>query len=256
MSGENEAKTLDYGVFLADLEAKRAALVQAIASIRSLMASGALAVSGAEMAPASNGGPLVSAYGGEIPVGAFLGKSIPDAAKLCLQIVRRKMTTREIADGLRKGGIESTGKTSFNGIVHSVLTRASKSNSGIVKFDRSHWGLVDWLPPGMRTTQGKADVRRTRKARSKRTKSATSTALSVAESTAKLEGTDDGHHPGKLSERAVGFLKAHPNEEFTAKQLSERFGIHHKVISMTLARPVKNGLIRMSAPGTYTAASH
>jgi len=251
MSSEHEIKALDYGIFLADLEAKRSALDQVIASIRSLMASGALGGASGELIPTMNGGVSLAAYGGDIPVGAFLGKSIPDAAKLCLQIVKKKLTTREIAEGLRKGGIESTGKTSFNAIVHSVLTRASKAGSGIVKFDRSHWGLADWLPPGVRTTQGKPEVRRSRRGRAKRPKTESPAALPVPKPS-RPGSITDSHRPARLWERAVAFLKEHSDKEFTAEQLGEKFGIHAKVISMTLARPVKKNLIRMSAPGTYT----
>ncbi len=250
---ENENKIFDYGAVLADLQAKRAALDQAIISLQAAAASGALIAGPGEAASALNGLASLGTYGGDVPVGAFLGKSIPDAAKLCLQIVRRKMTTREIADALKKGGIDSTAKTSFSAIVHSVLTRASKSDVGIVKFDRSHWGLAEWMPRGLRTGQGKVGAARRRKPKS--TKSGVSSERKpVADAMAKLDAEGSGHHPGKLSERAVEFLKAHPSEEFTAKQLSEQFGIHSKVISMTLAKPVKDGKIMMSAPSTYTAA--
>ena len=254
MSNENDSKGLDYSVFLADLEAKRAALDQAIASIRSLMASGSLAVGGFESSPSLNGGTPFAVYGssGEVPVGAFLGKSIPDAAKLCLQIVKRKMTTKEIAESLQKGGIETQGKSSFNAIVHSVLTRLFKTNKGIVKFEGSRWGLAEWLHPGLRSAQDKGERHRPKKHRTKRERSNTNRKRVPIEVT-KPEGVGIGHHPGKLWERTVEYIKAHPNDQFTAQQLSEKFGIHSKVISMTLGKPVKQGLISMTTPGTYTA---
>jgi hypothetical protein len=257
MSGENEAKSLDYGVFLADLESKRAALDQAIASIRSLMAAGALAVGSLESLPSLNGGPPTNVYSGtgEVPVGAFLGKSIPDAAKLCLQIVKRKMTTKEIAESLQRGGIETKGKSSFNAIVHSVLTRLSKTGKGIVKFEGSRWGLVEWLHPGLRSTQGKTEVRRPRKAKTKRQRPAHAPHSKARPAViGKAVEGDDGHHPGKLWQRAVDLINKNPTEKFTAQQLSEKFGIHNRVISMTLAKPVREGLIKMPAPKTYTSA--
>src|SRR5580704_9041499 len=124
MATDNDKKMLDYGAFLADLEAKRAVLEQAIASIRAVMASGALAVSMGDSMPPMADSVSLGLHGGDVPVGAFLGKSIPEAAKLCLQIVKRKLTSREIADSLLKGGIETTAKTSsFPSIVHSILAR-------------------------------------------------------------------------------------------------------------------------------------
>lgn len=255
MSNENEAKPLDYGMFLADLEARRTALDQAIASIRSLIASGALAGGSQESLLSLNGGPPITIYGstGEIPVGAFLGKSIPDAARLCLQIVKRKMTTKEIADSLQRGGIETQGKSRFNNIVHSVLTRLFKTNKGIVKFEGSRWGLAEWVHPGLHSAQEKSKRHRRKRVKTKRQGEKTDS-NTVAAPAMELGDADNGHHPGKLWERAVQFLKAHPDKEFTAMQLSEKLGVDNRVISMTLARPVKEGKIKMSASGTYTAA--
>ena len=123
--------SLDYGAVLADLQAKRAALDQAITSLQAAAASGALtAAVGDSMVMADS--VAVGLHGGEVPVGAFLGKSIPEAARLCLQIVKRKMTSREISDALKKGGIETTA-SNFPSLVHSILTRASsKSPSEIL----------------------------------------------------------------------------------------------------------------------------
>src|ERR1700722_6017337 len=120
MASDNELKTLDYGVFLADLEAKRTVLDQAIASVKAVMASGAMGISVGDVLPVISDSASIRLHGGEIPVGAFLGKSIPEAAKLCLQITKKKLTTREIAESLQRGGIETKAKTSFAAIVHAV----------------------------------------------------------------------------------------------------------------------------------------
>src|SRR3984957_13537813 len=133
----------DYTAIIADLEAKKAALEATLTGLRAAQAVGALGQPG----DAPSGGITAlpfGANGGEVPVGAFLGRSIPEAARLCLQIVKRKMTTREIAEALKKGGIESTARN-FPGQVHSILIRASKpSDSPIMKLDRSFWGLAEW----------------------------------------------------------------------------------------------------------------
>ena len=91
---------LDYSVVLADMEAKRAALDAAIASIKMYLVG--------QPGSTSSASSSTSIPTGEIPAGAFLGKSIPDAATLYLKIMKRKATTREIADGLKRGGMEST----------------------------------------------------------------------------------------------------------------------------------------------------
>src|SRR5579864_1861905 len=105
------AETIDYAAFLADLEAKKASLEQAIIAVRSAIAMGAAGQPGDVSGISSTSSPSVSSlHNGEVPAGAFLGKSIPDAAKLYLEIVKKKQTSKEIADGLKRGGIESASK--------------------------------------------------------------------------------------------------------------------------------------------------
>lgn len=156
MSGEK----LDYSVVLADMEAKRAALDAAITHMRIFLA-GQVAENG------SNGTSSVSSIPtGEVPAGAFLGKSIPEAAKLYLQIMKRKATSKDIGDALRRGGMEST-SNNFNGIVHAVLDRYRKSGGDIVKLDRSMWGLAEWYPTGVRATVSEKPKKRKAKAKIK-----------------------------------------------------------------------------------------
>jgi hypothetical protein len=170
MPAEIENK-LDYAAFLADLEAKKAVLERAIASVRAVMNGGALAVSVGDSMSMTDGLSVSVMPAGEVPRGAFLGKSIPEAAKLYLAIVKSKQTSRDIAEALLKGGIESRSKT-FSTQVHSILDRASKGGSGIVKLDKSHWGLVDWYPAGVRAglSQEKRGKRRVSKRMPKREK--------------------------------------------------------------------------------------
>lgn len=246
---ENENK-VDYAALLADLEAKRNVLDTAISSLRAAIAAGAVGQPGEGSLSFSVPSVSGSIHGGEVPAGAFLGKSLPEAAKLYLSIVKKKQTTREIADALLKGGMETT-STKFENIVHAGLNRAKKAVGDLVRVGNA-WALAEWYPKGIRTAAAQ-EKRKNRKSKPKRLKAATTAPPTQVESP-KLAIAGNGHHPTKLSERAVDFIKSHPDEEFTAKQLSERFGIHSKVISMTLARPVKEGLIRMSAPATYTAA--
>jgi hypothetical protein len=140
------SEQLDYAMVLADMEAKRAALDAAIANLRIFLSGAGAGL--ASSVPASSGAPIPN---GEIPAGVFLGKSIPEAASLYLQIMKRKATSREIADALKKGGMEST-SSNFQGIVHAVLDRYRKAGGEIVKLDRSTWGLASWYPSGVRAT--------------------------------------------------------------------------------------------------------
>jgi hypothetical protein len=246
MAAENES-AIDYGAILSDLEAKKTAIETAIAGLRAMMG---MMGSSEGMSYVKSEAALVnsSIHGGEIPAGAFLGKSIPESAKLYLSIAKSKKTTREIADALRKGGME-TSSTNFENIVHAGLTRTMKSAGAFLRVGKS-WALPEWYPAGVRSAAVN-EKRKPRKAKRRNTERRDS-AMQILPAKAE-QVMAEGHHPAKLWERAVAFLKEHPNQEFTSLQLSEKFGIHAKVISMTLARPVKDGLIKMSAPGTYSA---
>ncbi len=246
---------MDYAAILADLEGKRAALDAAIASFRAALAFGALGPA-SDIPPAVNGalpslGPSIS--GGEVPAGAFLGKSIPDAAKLYLEIVKKKQTSKEIADALQKGGMETNSKN-FQQMVHSVLDRARKNeNSGIVKLDRSHWGLTTWYPASLRSAgkyQGRgAGRKKSRKGKLAGEAAAKSTALAPIW---KPPAPSVSQAKGKAHERAVDYLQTQPNAEHSLESVGHHLGMGIKGARLILGKLVKAGKVRMSAPGMYT----
>jgi hypothetical protein len=142
------AEDMDLGAVIATLEAKRAALDAAIASLRALVSSG---VSGADGSIATTNVSFSASGAGEVPDGAFHGKSMPAAIRLYLEMVRTKKTAREISDGLKKGGLESTSKF-FDKIVYSTLDRLRKVGE-VVKIGNA-WGLPAWFPALMRAGAG------------------------------------------------------------------------------------------------------
>lgn len=121
---DDKLPVIDYGAILADLEAKKAALESLIASVRIAAASGLFAVgdipsNGFHLPQGGSGSPIKS---DDIPAGAFHGKSIPEATKAYLSMVKKKQTTKEIADALHRGGMEST-SDKFETIVYTALRR-------------------------------------------------------------------------------------------------------------------------------------
>ena len=234
---------LDYTAILADLEAKKAALEATIASIRSALSLGTLGQSG-DVPPSLNG-TVINTYGSpitgtEVPAGAFLGKSIPDAAKLYLAIVKKKQTSREIAEALKRGGMESTSKNFF-GNVHSILDRARKQNTGIVKLDRSHWGLAEWYPAGLRST-GLPDKRIGRKKWKNKNKASSGP---VAESRGPRT---------KANELAIEILESKKTGECSLEDMALHLGMGVKGARLILGKMVKAGKLQMSAPGMYKIA--
>ena len=248
MTANNEKTTLDYRAFLADLEAKKAVLDQAIASVRAVIASGAQAISVGDSLPLMTDSAAIGVHGGEVPVGAFLGKSIPDAAKLCLQIVKRKMTTREVADALLKGGIETTSKK-FSTILHTILTRATRAGNGIVKLDK-HWGLSDWYPAGLRSG---AQTQEKRKAPSKKRRKNREERASKPESKTQVPATvQTGTKP---KDRIVQVLRNQPGMELSLEELAKYLGMHVRVTGMVLGKMIKQNHVQKTTTGKYRLAA-
>jgi hypothetical protein len=242
MAAGNDQKTLDYGAFLADLEAKKTALEHAIASLRALMAGGALSGQSGATVPLSD---LLTAgiHGGDVPVGAFLGKSIPEATKLCLQITKKKLTTREITDALLKGGIETTAKTSFPSIVHSVLMRAARSGSSIVKLDRSHWGLAEWYPASLRTSIPAGRVKS-----KKRQKVNHKPKAARPESPTSKQTEESGTIPEKIWETL-----REPGVALSAQEIAAKVGTRSNVAAMLLGKLIRMKWAEKMANGKYRA---
>jgi hypothetical protein len=145
------SEKFDFGEVLAALEAKRAALDTLIASFRAAISIGALGQTGdVEIAvptgsiSLSGATPTVAV---ELPQGALLGMSIPNAIKLLLSAARRKMTTREITTGLKEGGVESTSKF-FENTVTTALHRL-KAVGEVLKFNDG-WALAELYPESLR----------------------------------------------------------------------------------------------------------
>jgi hypothetical protein len=152
------AESIDYTPTIADLERKKAEIERTIAHLRQLMAMGGLTQSGEGGAVPST---VSSFMGGEVPTGAFLGKSIIEATKLYLEIVKKKQTAKEIMDGLLRGGMESSRPKSFLKTVHSALTRARQApNPPFVKVGMQ-WGLTSWFPKGI--SNGSAPKKKVKK---------------------------------------------------------------------------------------------
>ena len=126
-----------YEAVLADLKAKRAQLDQAIAAIEAIRAGGS----------ASGGG--VTAIGRVDPPtdgpGAFLGLTIPEAAKKLLASKRQPLRNPDIAAAFKVGGLVLNSADPVN-TIGSVLTRRANDIGDIVKIGRGTWGLKEWYP--------------------------------------------------------------------------------------------------------------
>ncbi len=131
----NEVNTgVDYTFVLADLKARRDALDKAIAAIEQITGQ-----SVAGSVPQS--GSVLE----EIRDDSFFGMSIPEATKKLLSLKKRAISTQEIAELLKQGGMTHTSEN-FANTVGSVLNRVHKNDGGIVNISRGKWGLAEWYP--------------------------------------------------------------------------------------------------------------
>lgn len=133
-----ESQGIDpYEAVLADLRAKRDQIEQAIQTIENLR-NGLGMTSGPAPGVASQN---VAADG----PGAFLGMTIPEAAKALLASRRRPLNNPEIAAALKAGGLHLNSKEPVN-TIGSVLTRRFNDVGDVVKIGRGTWGLAEWYP--------------------------------------------------------------------------------------------------------------
>lgn len=147
---------IDYEAVLSDLEAKRAALDVAIAALRQVRNAGAHTGIG-------TAGVIRQIDPENIPDDAFFGLSIGEAAKKYLGMVKRKQSTREIAEALDRGGLPHT-SSNFLNTVTTMLSRQARSDSDLVKVGRE-WGLAAWYGNRRPTQARSAQKAPTRKPR-------------------------------------------------------------------------------------------
>jgi hypothetical protein len=246
---------VDYLAILADLEAKKAALEHTITSFRQAMAMGALG----QMATESGGVPSVSVpsmTGGEVPAGAFHGKSIPEATQLYLEIVKRKQTGREIAEALQKGGMESTSKN-FAEVVGNGLNRARRlGNSGLVKLG-AHWGLASWYPKGIVTAA--TEPKKAKKKKKKNRKPAANEAKSKPKEHAHAKGPQPV--PPVISternpaERVLEILRVNSGTAFTTQELAKMLKLEPSRIPLILGNLIRGHKVEKTKDGKYTAVT-
>lgn len=139
--------TVDYNVVLADLEAKRDALDDAIEGIRKMLAMSGLSVS-------TNGAASGTSFTlDDIPSNAFHGLNIGAAAMKLLDITQKPLSMQAIADALERGGFRHTSKNFVNTVSTAMYRMYQEIDPPVVKQGRE-WGLRVWYP-GWRRPKGK-----------------------------------------------------------------------------------------------------
>jgi hypothetical protein len=234
------AEEMDFSAVLANMEAKRAAIDLAISSLRAAITLGALGGSTTGEASVSLAGGTAYGASTEIPNGAFHGKTVSEAIKSYLSAIKRKQTTREVIDALKRGGIEST-SDHFDTIVYNALDRMRTVTGEIAKFGKL-WGMTEWLPPGMRATvvvksQGRSRSQKPIKSAARRNNQ-------------HRANTDEGP---TLPSRIEELLGAAPDKSFTPSQIAEALHVEAIGVNVRLKKMVDRQRIIKVGPGQYRA---
>jgi hypothetical protein len=154
--------------FLAAVEAKIAAWKAVADSYKAAVAlDGPLGERGGVVAAVGAGALSVRGHAPrtDLPVGVFRGKTIKEAIAIYLGAVQRKQTNKEIAIGLKNGGIATTA-ANFEATVATALYRL-KEEGVILRFNDG-WDLAASYPDSLRGRLEKdRKPRPTRKAKAK-----------------------------------------------------------------------------------------
>jgi len=146
--------TVDYNVVLADLEAKRDALDDAIEGIRKMLAMSGLSVS-------TNGAPGATSFTlDDIPSNAFHGLNIGAAAVKLLDITQKPLSMQAIADALERGGFRHTSKNFVNTVSTAMYRMYQEVDPLVVKQGRE-WGLRAWYPGWRRPRRDDSETQET-----------------------------------------------------------------------------------------------
>ncbi|MGC2447437.1 MAG: hypothetical protein WA477_07325 [Candidatus Sulfotelmatobacter sp.] len=126
-------QAINYEAVLADLKARRAQLDSAIAAIEGITG---------QIGTSPSGGPGGGGYVGGMPAhDAFIGMSIPEAAKKHLTAVRKKLSTQDIMTALEAGGLPPSKYST----VYAILRRRENQVGDIINM-KGDWALQEWYP--------------------------------------------------------------------------------------------------------------
>lgn len=127
-----------YAAVLADLEAQRARIDEAIGTIKALQ-GGSMPLAGPVKGTGVSNPATV-----EIALDAFHRLTVSAAIKKYLRMLGKPATTPEIVEALSAGGQAGSEGTNFMVVVNNTLNRMQPPDGGISKVKRGVWGLAEW----------------------------------------------------------------------------------------------------------------
>lgn len=237
--------------FLASIDAKISALQALRASYIAARSVGAYG-SGGDVDTAV-GASSISSLGStpmELPRGALLGKSLPNAIKLYLSAVKRKQTLKEIAAALKEGGVETTA-ANFEAPISSAINRL-KASGEVLRFNDG-WALAEFYPESLRSKLSEKDGKAAKKRVAKKAKK-TSKKSASKDSQA---GADENQATGgeTVDARILAYMKLHQGQGFTGATIAEHVaGVNSTSAAMAFARLARYKKISKQDDGSYRAS--
>lgn len=140
---------VDYSAVIADLEAKKAHIESTIMALKAIAGLEGLGTAPSPSSP-SGGSSGIGPNGKPAP-DAFLGKSIPEAAKIYLTSQRKKLSTQELMEAMEAGGLPGSKYQT----VYAILRRRENQVGDIVNI-KGDWALAEWYPNYSRKPAKKA----------------------------------------------------------------------------------------------------
>ncbi|MGH7442399.1 MAG: hypothetical protein ACREKE_06980, partial [bacterium] len=225
-------------------------------------------VAGAQ--PGGSGFPFGSAPAsiiapGDIPAGAFHGKSLPDAAVIYLRLLKQKQKAREIAEALIRGGVQTKAKPEkFNNQVFALLDRGSKKDGAeLMKMEGSYWGLREWLPPSVRATIGSAPAGKKAKRNKKRKGNGAPRKVGASAQRQEPRGptvtaasatrpTGIGPKPESTEGRILAAVRTQPSKEWTPREVADATSAARiQTVIFLLGKLAHRNMLKKTATGGY-----
>lgn len=183
----------------------------------------------------------------ELPSGALVGKSLPDAIKLYLEAVKKKQIKEQIMTALKEGGFESTA-ADFSKAVSTALHRLKKSGE-VLHFPGGGWALESLFPEAFRARLSEHVAKVTKKkgrsgkkrARSKSSPSKAKKADSAAPE--KPTGPRLAEAPKGVQQQAREIILASPTRAFQVAELSKLMDTKSSTVALVLGKMVHKGVI-------------
>ena len=139
--------------------------------------------------------------------------------------------------------MESNSKN-FETTVAGGLYRVFNTTGEIVRV-KGAWGLAEWWPAGVRTSQDKAKSRKVKKSRKQKSAKPAATVAAV-------HAESNGHK--KPQEQIAEFLRSNSSKIYTAQEVAQAVGIGIRTVAPTLGRLAAGKLVEKVESGKYRAA--